>query len=44
MTEHATNVHRVNVVTGARKLVQQNDGFAAFQFDHDFKLRLGMKP
>ena len=38
------DVHRVNVVTGARKLVQQNDGFAAFQFDHDFKLRLGMKP
>ena len=38
------DVYRVNVVTGARKLVQQNDGFAAFQFDHDYKLRLGMKP
>jgi dipeptidyl aminopeptidase/acylaminoacyl peptidase len=24
--------------------VQQNDGFFSFQFDHDFKLRLGMKP
>jgi dipeptidyl aminopeptidase/acylaminoacyl peptidase len=38
------DVHRVDIVTGKRKLVQQNDGFFSFQFDHDFKLRLGMKP
>lgn len=38
------DVHRLDIVTGKRKLVQQNDGFSAFQFDHDFKLRLGMKP
>jgi dipeptidyl aminopeptidase/acylaminoacyl peptidase len=38
------DVHRVNIVTGARKLVQQNDGFASFASDRDFKLRLAMKP
>jgi dipeptidyl aminopeptidase/acylaminoacyl peptidase len=38
------DVHRLDIVTGKRKLVQQNDGFFSFQFDHDYKLRLGMKP
>lgn len=38
------DLHRVNIATGARKLVQQNDGFASFAVDHDFKVRLAMKP
>lgn len=38
------DLHRVDIVTGARKLVQQNEGFASFAVDHDFKVRLGMKP
>ena len=42
--KHFHDVHRLDIVTGKRKLVQQNDGFFSFQFDHDYKLRLGMKP
>lgn len=38
------DLHRVNIKTGARKLVQRNDGFASFAVDHDFKVRLAMKP
>ena len=38
------DLHRVNIVTGAKKLVQQNDAYAGFELDHDFKLRLAMKP
>jgi len=38
------DVYRVDVVTGAKKLVQKNEGFAAFVADHDLKIRLGMKP
>jgi hypothetical protein len=30
------DVHRLDIVTGKRKLVQQNDGFFSFQFDHDY--------
>jgi len=38
------DVWRINVVTGDKKLVQKNDGFAAFVADHDLKIRFGMKP
>jgi dipeptidyl aminopeptidase/acylaminoacyl peptidase len=38
------DLHRVDIATGKRKLVQQNDGFASFAVDHDFKVRVGMKP
>ncbi len=38
------DVHRVNIVTGAKKLVQKNDGFFAFHADNDLKIRLGLKP
>ena len=42
--KHFHDIHRIDIVTGKQKLVQQNDGFSSFQFDHDYKLRLGMKP
>ncbi len=38
------DLYRVEIATGKRKLVQQNDGFASFAVDHDFKVRIGMKP
>jgi dipeptidyl aminopeptidase/acylaminoacyl peptidase len=38
------DLHRIEIATGKRKLVQQNDGFASFAVDHDFKVRIGMKP
>jgi dipeptidyl aminopeptidase/acylaminoacyl peptidase len=38
------DLYRVNITTGARKLVQKNEGFASFSVDHDFKVRLAMKP
>jgi dipeptidyl aminopeptidase/acylaminoacyl peptidase len=38
------DLHRIDIATGKRKLVQQNDGFLSFAVDHDFKLRVGMKP
>jgi len=38
------DVYRVDVVTGAKKLVQKNDGYAAFVADHELKIRLAMKP
>jgi dipeptidyl aminopeptidase/acylaminoacyl peptidase len=38
------DLYRVNITTGARKLVQKNEGFASFAVDHDFKVRLAMKP
>ncbi len=34
------DIHRVNLVTGDRKLVQQNDGFSGFETDTDFNIRL----
>jgi dipeptidyl aminopeptidase/acylaminoacyl peptidase len=37
------DVWRIDVTTGKKKLVQQNDGFAAFVPDDDFKIRFGMK-
>jgi dipeptidyl aminopeptidase/acylaminoacyl peptidase len=33
------DVHRINVVTGARTLVQRNDAFAGFFTDDDFNVR-----
>ncbi|MBS2016442.1 MAG: S9 family peptidase [Deltaproteobacteria bacterium] len=38
------DVHRVNLVTGEKKLLQKNEGFFAFVADDDLKIRLGMKP
>ncbi|MBC7834772.1 MAG: S9 family peptidase [Phycisphaerales bacterium] len=38
------DVYRVNVETGERTLVQQNDGFAGFTFDDDFKPRYASRP
>ena len=38
------DVYRVDLKTGARKLVQQNDGFAAFETDDDFHVRFGSRP
>ncbi|MDB4940885.1 MAG: Dipeptidyl anminopeptidase [Labilithrix sp.] len=38
------DVYRVNLATGAKKLVQKNDGFASFSFDDDYKLRLAIRP
>jgi len=37
------DVHRVNVVTGAMSLVQQNDGFSGFLADQDFALRMATR-
>jgi len=37
------DIHRIDLKTGARKLVRQNDGFAGFDSDDDFKVRLGMR-
>ncbi len=34
----------VNVVTGAAKLVQKNDGFSEFRADNDLNIRLAAKP
>jgi dipeptidyl aminopeptidase/acylaminoacyl peptidase len=38
------DLHRVDIATGARKLVQKNDGYASFSVDHDLKVRLAMRP
>ncbi len=38
------DVYRLDVTTGERELVYQNDeGFAAFVIDHDLELRLGVR-
>ncbi|MGK4000554.1 S9 family peptidase [Sorangium sp. So ce1024] len=37
------DLYRVDIRTGARKLVRQNDGFARFIADDDFKARLAMR-
>ncbi len=34
------DVYRINLVSGARELVVENPGFAAFLADHDFNVRL----
>src|SRR5262245_56950839 len=37
------DIHRVNIVTGESKLIQQADGFAGFLTDHDYIVRFGMR-
>ncbi|WP_438023648.1 S9 family peptidase [Sorangium sp. So ce233] len=37
------DLYRVDIRTGERKLVRQNDGFAGFVADNDFKARLAMR-
>jgi dipeptidyl aminopeptidase/acylaminoacyl peptidase len=37
------DVYRVNIATGERKLIQQNDGYVGFVSDDDFNVRLAMK-
>ncbi len=37
------DVHRVNILTGDRKLVQQNDGYVGFVTDDNFNVRLATK-
>ena len=37
------DVHRVNIRTGQMTLVTQNDGFAGFLTDDDYKVRFAMK-
>lgn len=37
------DVYRVNIATGDRKLVQQNDGYVGFVTDDDFNVRLATK-
>jgi dipeptidyl aminopeptidase/acylaminoacyl peptidase len=41
--EQLHDVHRVNLETGERKLVQQNPGFVGFITDDDFHVRFGMQ-
>ncbi|HTQ41960.1 MAG TPA: S9 family peptidase [Polyangiaceae bacterium] len=37
------DVYRVNLKTGARTLVQKNDGYRGYLLDDDFKVHLGVK-
>jgi dipeptidyl aminopeptidase/acylaminoacyl peptidase len=37
------DIHRVNLVTGERKLVQENPGFDGFLTDDDFRVRFAMQ-
>ncbi|WP_437324281.1 S9 family peptidase [Sorangium sp. So ce381] len=37
------DLYRVDVRTGERKLVRQNDGFVGFVTDHDFKVRFASR-
>ncbi len=38
------DLHRVDVATGKRSLVQKNDGFLGFQTDEDFRVRFASRP
>ena len=38
------DIYRVNIASGAKKLVQKNDGYASFSADDDFKIRIAMHP
>ena len=38
------DLHRVSIVSGERTLVRQNDGFAGFVVDDDFRVRLAARP
>ncbi len=37
------DVHRIDIVSGARALVQRNDAYAGFMTDDDFKVRFAMR-
>lgn len=37
------DIYRVNIRTGDRELVQQNDGFAGFMTDHQFTVQLALR-
>jgi dipeptidyl aminopeptidase/acylaminoacyl peptidase len=37
------DVYRINIVTGTRGLVQQNDGFAGFLTDENFNVRFALR-
>lgn len=37
------DIHRVNIATGERKLVEQNDRFASFVCDDDYRVRFAMR-
>jgi dipeptidyl aminopeptidase/acylaminoacyl peptidase len=37
------DIHRVNIVTGERKLVQENPGFDGFLTDDDYRVRFAMQ-
>lgn len=39
---HYHDVWRINLTTGAKKLVQENPGFAGFLIDDDYRVRLAM--
>jgi dipeptidyl aminopeptidase/acylaminoacyl peptidase len=38
------DIYRVNILTGQRQLVQQNDGYLGFTTDDEFNVRLASKP
>src|SRR5262245_12383361 len=37
------DVYRLNILTGEKKLVQKNDGYASFMADDDYAIRLALK-
>ena len=37
------SIYRINIVTGERELIQQNDGFAGFITDEDFNVRFASR-
>jgi dipeptidyl aminopeptidase/acylaminoacyl peptidase len=37
------DVYRLNILTGEKKLLQKNDGYAGFVADNDYNLRLALK-
>lgn len=37
------DIYRVNIETGERELIEENEGYMAFLTDDDFKLRMAMK-
>lgn len=41
--EQLHDIHRVNLLTGERQLVQKNPGFAGFLTDEDFRVRFASK-
>lgn len=38
------DVYRLNLASGERKLVLKNEGFAGFEIDDDYRVRLAVKP